>query len=319
MTTYIIRRLLTAVLVIVLVSLAVFFVMHLLPGDPLMIHLGELDDVGNMTEKMLQELRHEFGLDKPLPLQYVSWMAGIFRGDFGTSVLYREKVANLMLECYPVTVHLGILAFLLSGFLGICIGLLAGLRRGQWIDQLTTVFAYLGVATPSFWLGILMIYVIGLKLHLLPISGYTPPTSDFWQSTRQIVMPVICLSIHGLASTARQMRTSIIEVMHRDYIRTAWAKGLAKTDIVRRHALKNSLIPVITVIGFNIRVIFGGSVIVETVFAVPGVGRLLVSSIFGHDYVVVQSITLVLAVAIVLTNLIVDLSYGWLDPKIRYD
>ena len=318
MTTYIIRRLLTAMLVIVLVSMAVFSVMHLLPGDPLMIYAGDMD-VGAMTEQKLQELRHEFGLDKSLPLQYLSWMAGIFRGDFGTSVIYREKVATLMLECYPITFHLGILAFLLSGFVGICVGLIAGLRRGQWIDQLTTVFAYLGVATPSFWLGILMIYVLGLKFHLLPISGYTSPTDDFWQSTRQIVMPVICLSIAGLASTARQMRTSIIEVMHREYIRTAWAKGLAENDIVRRHALKNSLIPVVTVIGLNIRGIFGGSVIVETVFAIPGVGRLLVSSIFGHDYVVVQSITLVLTVAIVFTNLIVDLSYGWLDPKIRYD
>jgi peptide/nickel transport system permease protein len=318
MTTYIIRRLLTAVLVIVLVSMAVFFVMHLLPGDPLMIYLGNMD-VGDKSQQILQELRHELGLDKPLLLQYVSWMAGIFHGDFGTSAIYREKVATLMLECYPVTLHLGILAFLISAFLGICVGLIAGLRRGEWIDQLTTVFVYLGVATPAFWLGILMIYVLGLKLHLLPLSGYTSPTSDFWQSTRQIVMPVICLSIAGLASTARQMRTSIIEVMHREYIRTAWAKGLAETAIVRRHALKNSLIPVVTVIGLNIRGIFGGSVIVETVFAIPGVGRLLVSSIFGHDYVVVQSITLVLTVAIVFTNLIVDLSYGWLDPKIRYD
>ena len=318
MTTYITRRLLTALLVIVLVSLAVFFVMHLLPGDPLMIYMGDMD-VGAMGEQRLQELRHEFGLDKPLPLQYVSWMAGIFRGNFGTSVLHREKVATLMLECYPVTVHLGLLAFLVSAFMGIGVGLIAGLRRGRWIDQVTTVFAYLGVATPAFWLGILMIYVLGLKLRLLPTSGYTPPTSDFWLSTRQIIMPVVCLSIAGLASTARQMRTSIIEVMHRDYIRTAWAKGLAENEIVRRHALKNSLIPVVTVIGLNIRNIFGGSVIVETVFAVPGVGRLLVSSIFGHDYVVVQSITLVLAVAIVLTNLIVDLSYGYLDPRIRYD
>jgi peptide/nickel transport system permease protein len=164
-----------------------------------------------------------------------------------------------------------------------------------------------------------MIYILGLKLHLLPISGYTSPTDDFWQSTRQVIMPVLCLSIAGLASTARQMRTSIIETMHREYIRTAWAKGLAEPEIVRRHAFKNSLIPVVTVIGLNIRGIFGGSVIVETVFAIPGVGRLLVSSIFGHDYVVVQSITLVLTVAIVLTNLLVDLSYGWLDPRIRYD
>jgi peptide/nickel transport system permease protein len=318
MTTYLTRRLLTAMLVIVLVSMAVFSVMHLLPGDPLMIYVGEMS-IGSMTEQALQDLRHEFGLDKPLPLQYLSWIGGIFRGDFGTSVIYREKVTKLMIECYPVTLHLGILAFLLSGLLGIGFGLLAGIRRGQWLDEVTTALTYLGVATPAFWLGILMIYVLGLKLRLLPISGYTPPTDDFWLSTRQSIMPVICLAIAGLASTARQMRTSIIEVMHRDYIRTAWSKGLKEGDIVRRHALKNSMIPVVTVIGLNVRQIFGGSVIVETVFAIPGVGRLLVNSIFGHDYVVVQSITLVLTVAIVLVNLIVDLSYGWLDPKISYD
>lgn len=318
MTTYIIRRLLTALLVIFLVSMVVFSVMHLLPGDPLMIYAGEMN-IDSLTSQALQDLRHEFGLDKPLPLQYLSWIGGIFHGDFGTSVIYREKVTTLMRECYPVTLHLGILAFLISALAGIGLGLVAGIRRGQWLDEVTTVLTYLGVATPAFWLGILMIYVLGLKFRMLPISGYTSPADDFWLSTRQSIMPVICLSIAGLASTARQMRTSLIEVMHRDYIRTAWSKGLNESEIVRRHALKNSLIPVVTVIGLNVRLIFGGSVIVETVFAIPGVGRLLVNSIFGHDYVVVQAITLVLTVAIVLVNLIVDLSYGWLDPKVTFD
>jgi peptide/nickel transport system permease protein len=306
-----------ALFVIILVSVTVFLVMHLLPGDPLLIYLGD-SDVAGMSEQKLAELRREFGLDKPLMGQYLSWVAGIVRGDFGTSILYREKVSTLMLQRYPITVYLGLLSFLLSAVIGIGVGLIAGLKRGKWIDQLATVFVYLGVATPTFWLGILMIYALGLKSHLLPISGYTSPYSDFWLSTRQAVMPVICLSIGGLAATARQMRTSIMDVMRRDYIRTAKAKGLAQSEIVRCHAMKNSLIPVITVIGLNIRNIFGGSVIIETVFAIPGIGRLMVSSIFGHDYVVVQSIALVLAVVIVMTNLLVDLSYGWLDPRIRY-
>ena len=175
-----------------------------------------------------------------------------------------------------------------------------------------------GITIPVFWLGILLIYAFGLKLQWLPISGYTSPLDDFWLSMKQSVMPVLCLAVFGLAGNARQMRSSMLEVIQQDYIRTAWSKGLSERAIINRHALKNSLIPVITLMGFGIGIIFGGSVLVETVFAIPGVGRLLVSSIFGQDYVVVQAITFVVALVVLTINLIVDISYGWLDPRIRH-
>jgi peptide/nickel transport system permease protein len=181
-----------------------------------------------------------------------------------------------------------------------------------------TPLTYIGITIPIFWLGILMIYGLGLKLGWLPICGYTSPLDDFWLSTKQLIMPVTCLAVFGLAANARQMRSSMLEVIRKDYIRTAWSKGLKERSIIFKHAMKNSLIPVITLIGVHIGHIFGGSVLVETVFAIPGIGRLLVDSIFGHDYVVVQAITLLIAVAVLLANLVVDISYGWLDPRIRF-
>ncbi len=318
MTAFVIRRLLLALFTLLLVSLAVFFVMRLLPGDPLLIYMAQSMEFDNMSPEALDELRREFGLDKPIMVQYVHWISGVLRGDFGTSIFYREKVGKLMLERFPVTLHLGLLALLCSVFVGLAVGLIAAVRRGSWPDRILTPLTYLGVTVPVFWLGILLIYVFGLKLHWLPIAGYTPPWEDFWLSTRQAIMPVLCLAVFGLASNARQMRSSMLEVIHQDYIRTAWAKGLSEGRIIFKHALKNSLIPVITLMGMGVSMVFGGSVIVETVFAIPGIGRLLVSSIFGQDYVVVQAIAFVIASIVLVVNLIVDISYAWLNPKIRY-
>ena len=318
MTTYIIRRLIQSLVVLILVTLIVFFVMRLMPGDPLLLYMSQSAELEAMPPEMLDKLRHEFGLDKPIMVQYAVWLSGILRGDLGTSIFYHEKVGKLMLERFPVTLHLGLLAWITGATFGILAGLLAAVRRGKWMDKVVTPLTYIGVTIPVFWLGILLIYAFGLKLNWLPIAGYTSPLNDFWLSTRQLVMPVICLAVFGLAANARQMRSSMLDVIRQDYIRTAWSKGLRERVIVMRHALKNSLIPVITLMGISIGIIFGGSVLVETVFAIPGVGRLLVSSIFGHDYVVVQAITFVIAVVVQVSNLIVDISYGWLDPRIRY-
>jgi len=318
MTTYIVRRLIQALVVLILVTLMVFFVMRLLPGDPVLIYVAQTAELQAMPPEMLDKLRAEFGLDKPIMVQYANWVADVFQGDFGTSIFYREKVGKLMLERFPVTIHLGLLAFIFGAIFGVLAGLLAAVRRGRWVDRVITPLTYVGITIPVFLLGILLIYAFGLKLHWLPISGYTSPLDDFWLSTRQVIMPVICLAVFGLAANARQMRSAMLEVTQQDYIRTAWSKGLKENIIVTRHALKNSLIPVITLMGIGVSVIFGGSVLVETVFAIPGVGRLLVSSIFGQDYVVVQAITLVIAVIVLLVNLIVDISYAWLDPRIRY-
>ena len=320
MTTFIIRRLLHGLVVLVLVTILIFFAMRLLPGDPLLIYLAQQSqqNLRDLPPEVLEQLRHEFGLDKPLPVQYANWLSGIFKGDLGDSFFYRQSVGKMLLDRFPVTVYLGILAMIVSIILGILSGMLAAIRRGKWVDNVVTPLTYIGVTIPIFWLGILMIYIFGLKLNLLPIAGFTSPFVDFGLSTKQLIMPVFCESIFGIASNARQMRSSMLEVIRQDYIRTAWSKGLKERVVISKHALKNSLIPVITLIGMGVSFIFGGSVLVETVFAIPGVGRLLVSSIFNHDYMVVQGITIIIALVVLLVNLIVDISYGWLDPRIRY-
>jgi peptide/nickel transport system permease protein len=318
MTAYIIRRLVVGIIILLIVTLIVFFAMRLLPGDPIQIFIGQQGSSGTMSEVQMQALRHEYGLDKPIMVQYFNWMGGLLHGDLGTSIYYHENVGSLLKDRFPITLHLGLLAFVASNVFGILLGLLAGIRRGTWIDTVATTLANIGITIPIFWLGALLIYTFGLKLHLLPIYGYTSPFDDFWLNTRQLIMPVICLAITGMAYTARQMRSSILEVIRQDYIRTAWSKGLRERAIIMKHALKNSLIPVITLMGIGLGMVFGGSVLVETVFAIPGIGRLLVTSVFAQDYVVVQSGTLVIAFIVILSNLIVDISYGWLDPRIRY-
>ena len=318
MTTYIIRRLVQALAVLILVTLIVFFVMRLLPGDPLIIYVAQTAQLEAMPPEMIEQLRQKFGLDKPIMVQYVNWLGGIVRGDFGESIFYHEDVGKLMGERFPITIYLGALALVLGAVTGIMVGLIAAIKRGQWPDKILTPLTYIGVTIPVFWLGILMILFFGLKLGVLPISGYVSPTKDFIASIRHAIMPVICLSLFSIAANARQMRSSMLETISQDYIRTAWAKGLPERLVIFKHALKNSLIPVITLIGMGVGMIFAGSVLVETVFAINGVGRLFVSSILGQDYVVVQAIAFVISVTILIVNLLVDLSYGWLDPRIRY-
>lgn len=318
MTAYIIRRLITGVFIIWLVTLIVFFVIRLLPGDPLVIFLGQQASSGSISEQELEHLRKEYHLDKPILVQYGIWIGGVLRGNLGQSIYYHEDVGKLMAERFPITLHIGLTAFVISNILGILFGLIAAVRRGTWIDTVVTTLSNVGITIPVFWLGLILMYIFGLKLHLLPIAGYTSPFQDFWLNAKQLVMPVTCMAITGLAGTARQTRSSMLEVIRQDYIRTAWSKGLRERVVILRHALKISLIPVITMMGMGIGMIFGGSVLVETVFAIPGVGRLLTQSIFAQDYMVIQSGTLVISMIIVLANLIVDISYGWFDPRVRY-
>jgi peptide/nickel transport system permease protein len=319
MTAYIIRRVFQGFIVLIIMTLIVFFAMRLLPGDPLVIFMGQQASSGAMSEEAMSAMRHEYGLDKPIMVQYFDWIGGVFRGDLGKSIYYHQNVGDLLGQRFPITLHLGVLAFILSNVIGVLLGVFAGVRRGTWIDTVATTLANIGITIPVFWLGILLIYTLGLKLNWLPIYGYTSPFDDFWQSMRQSVMPVFCLSITGMAYTARQMRSSVLEVVRQDYIRTAWSKGLAERRIIMRHALKNSIIPVITLMGIGLGMVFGGAVLVENVFAIPGIGRLLVTSVFAQDYIVVQSATLVIAAIIIMINLIVDISYGWFDPRIRYN
>jgi peptide/nickel transport system permease protein len=317
MTAFIIRRLIQAVFVILIVTIGVFLVMRILPGDPIYM-LYNPNQLQEISEEEIAHIRHEAGLDKSLFFQYVDWMAGVFRGNLGVSVLYHTSVSEEVARRLPVTAHLGILSFVIGFVIGVPMGVIPAVRRGTWIDTLVTSLANIGVTIPIFWLGIMLIYAFSIELRWLPVQGYTSPFVDFWKSTRQLVMPVLCLSIFPIAGTARQARSSMLEVLKQDYIRTAWAKGLGERFIIMRHALKNGLIPIVTLSGMGIGSIVGGAVLIEQVFNIPGMGRLAVEAIFSHDYAYVQGVTLLITVAVVLANLLVDISYGWLDPRIRY-
>ncbi len=317
MTTYIIRRLIQGVIVLIIVSIFIFSVMRLLPGDPLMLYVAQAQ-ITNISPEDMAKLRHQFGLDQSLPMQYVNWMNGVLHGNLGYSISLRENVSQLVSDRLPITMHLGILSMIVSGIFGVTFGVICALRRGKWIDTLFTVLANIGITAPSFWVGIILIYFLALKLKILPVYGYTSPFTDFWLSLRQAILPVLCLSLFSLASLTRQARSSTLEVIRQDYIRTAWAKGLRERAIVMRHIIKNALIPVVTMLGMQVGFIFGGSVLIETVFNIPGMGRMMRDAVFTQDYQVVQSGVLIIATVVVLANLLVDISYGWVDPRIRY-
>jgi len=318
MIPYIIRRIGMGVIIIFLVTVMVFLFIRLLPGDPLTIYLNKTD-MQQLTDEQIYEVRVKFGLEKGLPLQYIDWMGGLFTGDFGKSIFYNTDVALLIRERMPITLYLGVLAFILSGVLGISFGVICALRRGTWIDTLVTLLANIGITMPSFWVGIILIYLLSVKAGWLPVSGFTSPFDDFWLSLKKIIMPVFCLSLFSIASLTRLTRSSMLEVIQQDYIRTAWSKGLKERLIISRHTIKNALIPVVTIIGVQVAFIFGGSVLIESVFNINGIGRLLTQAIQNQDYLIVQAGTLIIAFMVVLSNLVVDISYGLFDPRIRYD
>jgi peptide/nickel transport system permease protein len=317
MATYIFRRLILALIVLFIVTLLVFLVIRLLPGDPILVYMSR-QEADKLTLEQIEAARHEFGLDRPLAVQYVNWISGVAKGDFGESLFYQEKVGKLLSERIPVTLNLGLVAFIIGGSLGTGAGVLSALRRGKTIDSLMAVLSYLGIAVPIFWLGVLLIYMFGLVLGWLPMFGYTSPFTDLGQNIKQLILPVCCLAVTPLASLARQARSSMLEIVRQDYIRTAWAKGLTERTVVIKHALKNGLIPVVTLMGISLSYILGGSVLIETVFNIPGMGRLSIDALLGKDFAVIQAVSLLMAVMVVVVNLLVDLTYGWLDPRIRY-
>jgi peptide/nickel transport system permease protein len=317
MTTYIIRRLILAGIVLILVTAIVFFAMRMLPGDPIRMLVTQSDEA-NFSQAEIEALRHEYGLDRPMIVQYGDWMLHLFRGDLGNSILQGSPVINEIKHRLPITFHLGLVSFIVGTIIGIPLGIIAAFRRGSWLDTLVTTLANLGITVPVFWLGVILMTVFSVNLDWLPLMGYTSPFDDIWLSTKKMVMPVICLALFPIAGNARQTRSAMLEVMHQDYIRTAWSKGLKERTIIIRHALKNGLIPVVTLLGAGISQILGGAVLVETVFAIPGMGRLAITSVVNQDYPFIQAIILIIAATTLLANLLVDLTYGWLDPRIRY-
>lgn len=313
MGTFIIRRLILSVIVVLLVTLFAFLLLYMLPGDPVRIMLGD-----NATQQAIDTLRHKLYLDQPILVQFGHWISNIVHGDLGTSIVYGENVVTLIAQRLPVTIMLSLAALVVSIIFGLLAGIVSAVFRGSWQDQVISLLANIGLGVPIFWMGILLIYFFGLKLGWLPIQGYTSPFDNFGLSVRQAIMPVFCLAVGFVATLTRQTRSSMLEVIRQDYIRTARANGLRENTIVLKYALKNALIPIITLTGMQLRVLIGGSVLVETVFNIPGIGSLLVRAVFAKDFVIVQGCVLVVAVITVLSNLLVDIAYGWVDPRIRY-
>ena len=312
MTSFVINRLVQTIFVLLLVSFLVFALLRLTPGDPVRVMLGV-----DASQAQVDELRHELWLDRPFFVQYGHWLGNAIQGDFGKSISFNTSVNEILMSRLPVTGYLAGIALVISVILGIVAGIFCAIRRGSFLDQIVSTLANIGIAVPIFWLGILGIFVFALNLHWLPVQGWTSPTQDFWLSTRKAIMPVILLAIPSIAVLARQTRSSMLEVIQQDYIRTAWSKGLSERVVVLRHALKGALIPVVTLLGLQVRLLVGGSVLVETVFNIPGMGRVLVNAALDKDFLIVQGGALVIGLVVCLANLLVDISYGWIDPRIK--
>jgi peptide/nickel transport system permease protein len=316
MWVYILRRLLLMVPVIGLVSMIAFSIILLLPGDPAMAMLGP--DKARDTA-LYQALRQELGLDKPIPMQYLSWLGKVVTGDLGTSARNQQPVRALLAQSVGPTVQLAATAMAIALLIAIPIGIISAVRPGSWLDVIGTTFALSGVAIPNFLLGILLILLFALVLRLLPAGGYVSPAQNPGESFKLMMLPAFALGTGLAAVLMRQIRSAMLEVMTQDYVTTARSKGLANRHVVVRHALKNALIPVITVVGVQVGRLMGGTVVIETIFSVPGMGKLAVASIFFRDFPVVQAVVLLMGMAILFSNLITDLLYGVLDPRVRYD
>ncbi len=310
MLRYVVVRLVQGAIVIFLISLATFAIMRLMPGDPVYLLLGE--GQVRITDEQIEAIRTKWGLNKPYYEQYLIWAGNMLRGDFGESLIRTGvPVREMIFEAIPVTARLNLIAIGIALAIAIPAGIIAGVRRNSVFDYFTAMGATLGVSVPNFWLGLMLIVIFALMLRLVPPFGLRS-----WQGH---ILPIIVLATEQTAVFARVMRGATIEVLDKDYVRTAHAKGLANRTVILRHAVRNALLPVVTVIGFRIAFLLSGTIVVETVFAVPGIGRLFTDSIFRLDYQVVQSIVVLLAVLVVAANLLTDLTYAFIDPRIRYD
>ena len=321
MTAYIIRRVITGLLILVLVTMLVFLMVRLLPGDPLMVYIGNYRMGGQMqtmTPEAYQLLLKQYGLDRSMPVQYWDWITDVLRGKLGKSIGVGQEIGTLIKDVLPRTAYIGLIVFVITTFGGIIVGIYCALRRGTWMDNTLTTISNIGMTIPTFWLGIMLIFLFGYKLGWFPIFGWVNPFEDFWGSCQHLIMPVASVALGGIAGMARLVRSCMLEVMRADYVRTAWAKGLRERVIVTRHQIKNAMIPVVTVLGGTLGMILGGSVFIETVFSIPGMGRLMTQAIFAYDYQIVQATALIFGAIVIFSNLIVDIAWGWLDPRIRY-
>jgi peptide/nickel transport system permease protein len=315
--TYITKRLLLIVPTLLGVAALVFFIMRVIPGDVTLLILGG-DQAGRIDPAQIAALKHQLGLDQPLLVQFGSWLWGVVRFDFGTSLWTGQPVVQELLIRLPLSLELALLASMVSVVIAIPLGMLAAVRQDSWVDYVVRVVSIGGLAIPSFWIGILCILLLVIYFGWGPPLEFTPPWVDPWANFQQMVWPVVTVGYRYAAVTTRMTRSTVLEVLREDYIRTAWAKGLREGVVVVRHALKNAMLPVITLIGTEFAFLIGGLVVTETVFTLNGVGRFVVDAVAHRDYPVVQALVFLIAFSFVIVNLLVDLTYAWFDPRIRY-
>ena len=313
MFRYVLRRFVSALVSIVLASALVFSAVLAIPGDPAEIILGL-----NASPRALEALREELGLNVPALRRYLSWLAGVARGDFGESLNYQKPVGGLIADRLRVSVPLALGGALIATLLAIPLGILAARRRGTAIDPLVTTLAQVGAAIPSFWLGLMLILLFAVNLRWLPAGGYIPWERAPLETLRSLVLPIFALGLGQAAVMTRMTRAAVLDVLSQDFVWTARAKGLAEAQVVRVHVLRNALVTIVTILGLSLSNIFIGSIIIEQVFALPGLGRLALTAIGTRDYPLLQGEILVYAGTIVLLSFLVDISYGFLDPRIRY-
>lgn len=307
MTRYIANRLLVTIPTVLAVTILVFAMLQLVPGDPAEIFLGE----NRSTPELLAQIRHDMGLDQPLHIQYLSYLGGVLRGDLGESLFNNQPVLQQILDAFPYTLELALSALLISTILGVSLGVLSALKHNTWIDTLSMGLALVGVSMPVFWLGLLLILFFSVRLRWFPPMGQG--------GLDRLVLPALALGLLSSATLARLVRSSMLDALSEDYVRTARAKGLRERVVTVRHALRNALIPAVTVLGLQFGGLLSGAVLTETIFARQGLGRMYVESILNKDITMVQGLTLMLAVFVVVSNIIVDLSYAILDPRIHYE
>lgn len=313
MGKYIVKRVAQAFVVMFLVTLISYALIQIMPGDAAVIYLGS--DAAN--EELLARTRAEMNLDKPFVVQWVLWLANFVRGDFGKSFHFHVPVRDLIMERLSITFTLGFFALLLSVVVGIILGITAATHRNGLWDNLINVFANVGISAPSFWISLLCIYIFALHFRILPVQGYVPPKKDLGEAVRHMILPCFIMALPSIATMTRQTRASILDVLNEDYVRTARSKGLKKNVILYKHVLKNALIPVLTVLGMSIASLFGGSVMVEQIFNIPGMGQLVTNAVLNRDIPIIQAFIVIISLVIILSALLVDIAYGIVDPRIR--
>ena len=319
MGKYAIRRTLLFIPTLLVATILVFTLFWIVPGDPaLTILAGGEGDSGAVLPEQLQQLRQTLGLDRPIYVQYASWLTNVLRGDLGTSLWYKTPVWNQLKDRFLVTMELAVMAIVLAIGAAVPLGVISAVKQDTGLDYLSRMFSSVGIALPTFWLGILIVYAFATFFEWLPPLGYATLWDDPLLNLQQLILPALTLAFNDLAFTARVTRSSMLEVMREDYLRTARAKGLVEMRVIGRHALKNALLPVLTVSGYQFARLLGGVIIVESIFVVPGMGTLLIDSIIHRDFIVLQAIVLLIAAVVLILNLMVDLSYGVLDPRVRY-